>query len=286
MSLHIRVVAALTLIYSQIQSAEAILNNCYDPSGVQDFKLFACQPKAASSSCCKAGDICYSNGLCAPGPTEPTGITPFFLDGCTDTSFAAPNCIPSCLTITGNGVQNCPLLGANHFCCYGFGGCNCSDPNAVFTLQAGTIVTTIDPSATYTASVSSTATSSAATTTTSSGPTGTGSTSPTSTPAPTHGVAIGVGVGIGTVAVAALAGLGYFFWRRRKSHGKATELSAEQAPQPPPFQEYYADQAGKPQGGYPPQAYPAQGYQPTHMNELPSNQYYQPVGELPSHPYN
>ncbi len=186
--------------------------------------------------------------------------------------------------VSGNGVQTCPNIGANHFCCYGYNGCNCSDPSAVFTLQAGTIVTTINPSASYTATAAaSSTTSSAGTTTSSSGPTGTGSTSPTSTPAATHGVAIGVGVGIGTVAVAALAGLGYFFWRRRSSRGKAMELSAEQSPHPPPFQEYYADQPPKPQGGYPGQGYP---YQQTALNELPSDRQYQPVGELPSHPYN
>ena len=98
MSSPIRFLAALAILYSHFQSAEALLNNCYSPSGVQNFKLFACQPDSTSSSCCAPGDICYSNGLCAPGPTEPTGITPFFLNGCTDTSFAAPNCIPNCLT--------------------------------------------------------------------------------------------------------------------------------------------------------------------------------------------
>ncbi len=68
--------------------------------------------------------------------------------------------------------------------------------SGVFTLNLGTVVTTIDPSATYTASFSSSTSSSLVTTTSS--PTGTSATtSPTPSPAPTHGIAIGVGVRVG-----------------------------------------------------------------------------------------
>jgi hypothetical protein len=105
MSLPIRIVATLAIIYSQFQPAEALLETCYNAAGVPDFQIFPCQPKATESSCCKAGDICYSNGLCAPGPTEPTGITPYFLNGCTNTSFSAPDCIPSCLTSEFHPLQ-------------------------------------------------------------------------------------------------------------------------------------------------------------------------------------
>jgi hypothetical protein len=95
---HLRLIAALAVVCSHIQFTEALLNNCLGPSGVQDFGLFACSPEASESACCPPGNICYSNGLCAPGPTQVTGITPFFLDGCTDKSFTAPACIPNCLT--------------------------------------------------------------------------------------------------------------------------------------------------------------------------------------------
>ncbi|PMD61650.1 uncharacterized protein K444DRAFT_611890 [Hyaloscypha bicolor E] len=278
MSLHLRLIAVLAIVSSQIQYGQALLNNCFDVTGAQNFDRFACQPNAAQSACCYAGDLCYSSGLCAPGPTTKTGYTPFYVDGCTNSSFSAPACVPNCVKSTGNGLQTCQSLGPNHFCCYGLNGCNCSDPSAVFTLNLGTVVTTIDPSATYTASVSSSTSSSLATTTSSSSPTGTSATT-TPSPAPTHGVAIGVGVGVGIVGVAAFAGLGYFFFRRRQSKSKASELSAGPGSQPPPFQEYYNPPGGqKPQGGYQQQEYPQ-----TPMTELPEGRHYQPVGELPGH---
>jgi hypothetical protein len=99
MSLHLRLVAILAIVCSHIQYGDALLTNCYAPSGAQDFRMFACQPQASESSCCFPGDVCYSNGLCVPGPTE-TGpfLTSYYLNGCTDTSFAPPNCVPNCLT--------------------------------------------------------------------------------------------------------------------------------------------------------------------------------------------
>jgi hypothetical protein len=44
---------------------------------------------------------CYTNGLCAPGPTENgTILTPFFVHGCTNPSFTAPACVPNCYSST------------------------------------------------------------------------------------------------------------------------------------------------------------------------------------------
>ena len=70
---------------------------CYGQQGVQTDKMFSCQPAAAESSCCAPGDICYSNGLCAPGPTENQDTaTPFFWNGCTDPSFTSSACFSAC----------------------------------------------------------------------------------------------------------------------------------------------------------------------------------------------
>ena len=189
--------------------------------------------------------------------------------------------------VNGNGVQTCPSVGPDHYCCYGFNGCNCSDPNVVFTLQARTVVTTINPSATFTQSSASTSTSSSSTTTTtpSTTPSSSASTSPTAAAKSSNAVAIGVGVGVGTVAVGALAGLAYFFWRRKKTRANTAKLSAEGHPPAavgPPHEIYSQPKPqGYPQqGGYMPQEYPA-----TPMNELSTHQHSLPPGELPARHY-
>ena len=131
-------------------------------------------------------------------------------------------------TDKGVGVTTC---GANTYCCYGLGGCNCkyatvqqcgwkashadgnhSNQTQVFTLAGGSIQTTVFSStATTTASKSST-------TSTSSGSSGTSSPSSTSTGNSSNTVAIGVGVGVGVgVALLLAAGLGLWLWRRGRS---------------------------------------------------------------------
>jgi hypothetical protein len=189
--------------------------------------------------------------------------------------------------VNGNGVQTCASAGPNHYCCYGFEGCNCSDPDVVFTLQAATVVTTINPSATFTQSSASTSTSSSSTTTTTSSttPSSSASTSPTAATKSTNGVAIGVGVGVGTVAVGALAGLAYFFWGRQKTRANTAKLSAEGHPPAAVGSPHEIYSQPKPQG-YPQQGgYPPQGYSATPMNELSTDQHYQHVGELPGRHY-
>jgi hypothetical protein len=90
----IRSLAVCVILVSRVYAQEPI---CYGQEGVQSDTIFACQPNAAESACCSPGDICYSNGLCAPGPTgNKDNITPFFWDGCTDSTFKSPECFSAC----------------------------------------------------------------------------------------------------------------------------------------------------------------------------------------------
>ncbi|EXJ53731.1 uncharacterized protein A1O5_12980 [Cladophialophora psammophila CBS 110553] len=219
-------------------SPATLAETCYNNIGNQDTGFVACDPNAESSACCSPGDICYSNGLCQPGPEQPNkGITPYYVDGCTDPSWNSPVCMAKCLNVTGNGVETCG--GLNQYCCYGFGGCDCSNSTQVISIAAGIVITTI-PMTSSTASISNSSTSS-----TTSVPSSTDSfRSATTTPAsklssftsvlasPTAvssnssnqsstslstGAKAGIGIGVGLGAALALIGLAFFLmgWRRR-----------------------------------------------------------------------
>ncbi|KIN08371.1 hypothetical protein OIDMADRAFT_175182 [Oidiodendron maius Zn] len=239
--------AVFVIVFSLVSAQDPI---CYGQQGVENDKMFSCQPTAAESACCAPGDICYSSGLCAPGPTENQDtVTPFFWNGCTDPSFTSSACFSSCFNLPGNGVQVCPNVGPNHYCCYQFGGCNCSDPSQVFSIAAATIITTINPSITHT-SQSSTATTSSSTTTTgsssnSASTTNPASSSPTSSsPSATStlsnaqkstnevpvAVPIGVGVGLGVPLILLVAGLLFYLLRRPGAAAPDTMLLANQKP--------------------------------------------------------
>lgn len=90
---------------------------------------------------------------------------------------------------------------------------------------------------------------------------------------------------MGTVAVGALAALAYLLWRRQKPRANIAEVSAEGHP-PAAFgspHEYYSQP--KPQGYSQQEGYLSQEYPATPMNELSTDQHYQPVGELPGPHY-
>lgn len=154
----------------------------------------------------------------------------------------------------GNGVKSCPEAGPNAYCCFGYSGCDCSDPSQVVTAIAGTIVTTIDfsvtsarstssstqalsstsstdaPSSTSTSSTDSppsTSTSSThdpSSTSTSEDPTATTAepeiSTPTNTPqaqeSKSSAVPIGVGVGVGGAVLIAIAAITVILLRRRR----------------------------------------------------------------------
>src|SRR4051794_36721164 len=92
---YLRILTILSVIFSQ-PYAQADSSVCYGRSGVQEDDLFSCQPDAVDAACCAAGNICYSNGLCAPGPTSEPGITPFFWNGCTDANYNSSSCFSGC----------------------------------------------------------------------------------------------------------------------------------------------------------------------------------------------
>jgi hypothetical protein len=88
------------LIAAFLSIANAQDPACYSIAGVEVDGLFSCNPSAENSVCCSPGDICYSNGLCAPSQeyinAGAAPITPFFWNGCTDPTFQDSSCFPEC----------------------------------------------------------------------------------------------------------------------------------------------------------------------------------------------
>ena len=69
---------------------------CYSSSDAVATGAVPCNPQAESSTCCMPTDICYSNGLCAPGPGLPNGgDTPYYTGSCTDRSWSNDTDCPS-----------------------------------------------------------------------------------------------------------------------------------------------------------------------------------------------
>ncbi|KFY84888.1 hypothetical protein V500_08910 [Pseudogymnoascus sp. VKM F-4518 (FW-2643)] len=155
----LRAIVLFSYLLSQVPLVQSTI--CYDTTGLQSEKYYPCEPDAEVSSCCSPGDICFSNGLCAPSPASKAShpkdfyVTPFYWNSCSDPTYKDPKCFSACFTEPGNGVKSCPEAGPNAYCCFGYSGCDCSDPSQVVTAIAGTIVTTIDFSVTSASSTSS-----------------------------------------------------------------------------------------------------------------------------------
>ncbi|OBT38521.1 hypothetical protein VE00_11085 [Pseudogymnoascus sp. WSF 3629] len=256
----LRAVTIVACLLSQVQYVQSKI--CYESNGFESTSYYDCQPDAAVSACCRPGDICYTNGLCHPGPDVQQGITPWYWHGCTDPTFRDPSCFSACFAITGDGVNSCPTYGPNKWCCYGLGGCDCQNSSLVVSALAGSIITTIDLGVTSISSTKTTKTkatttpSSASTTTPTTSPsttagkettTGGGATAgettgktagetagqtagatptetPTSEKSKSNALPIGVGVGVGGAAAIAIAGLIFFFMRRRKQQVAAAQM--------------------------------------------------------------
>ncbi|OBT61301.1 hypothetical protein VE03_09572 [Pseudogymnoascus sp. 23342-1-I1] len=243
----LRAVTIVACLLSQVQHVQSKI--CYESDGFESDTFYDCAPNADVSACCRPGDICYSNGLCHPGPDVEQGITAWYWHGCTDPTFQDPSCFSACfagkpIRLVGDGVNSCPGQGPNKWCCYGLGGCDCNNATQVVSALAGSIIATIDLGVTSISSTKTTSTTSptsVSTTTTSPSTTagqetgtetvtgtgtGTGTaagetagTTPTETASPekkSNAVPIGVGVGVGGAAAIAIAGLIFFFVRRRK----------------------------------------------------------------------
>ncbi|KFY68295.1 hypothetical protein V498_10676 [Pseudogymnoascus sp. VKM F-4517 (FW-2822)] len=264
---YLRAVILLSCLLSQVPLAQSAI--CYGTTGLQSDKKFPCEPDAEVSACCDPGDICFSNGLCSPSQAlkdkKPKGfyLTPFFWGACSDPTYKDPKCFSACFTNPGNGVQSCPEAGPNAYCCFGYSGCDCSDPDQVVTAIAGSIVATIDFDVTSARSTTSRTTSSTATSTHTSSTTSSTDT-PSSTSASKDSTAttaepeaitttntsqdqgdqetkssalpIGVGVGVGVVVLIAIAAATFFFLRRRRQkaqeapHWGGPELKYEKQP--------------------------------------------------------
>ncbi|KFX97597.1 hypothetical protein O988_04781 [Pseudogymnoascus sp. VKM F-3808] len=235
----LRAVTVIAFILSQVQQVQSKV--CYESNGFESQQYYDCQPDADVSACCRPGDICYSNGLCHPGPDADQGITDWYWHGCTDPTFQDPSCFSACFSVVGDGVDSCPGSGPNHWCCYGLGGCDCNNSTQVVSALAGAVVATIGFDVTSISSkTTSTPSPTSPSTTTTTPPTtkesgagtgaGTGAktgaeagattgTTPSETPSSEKSkpntVAIGVGAGVGGAAALAIVGLIFFYARRR-----------------------------------------------------------------------
>ncbi|KAK4215434.1 hypothetical protein QBC37DRAFT_372065 [Rhypophila decipiens] len=66
---------------------------CYRANGTRDETLFACNPSDDTSPCCRANDLCLSNGLCLNLGGH--GDNSYSTQGCTDPKWGSP-CLSRC----------------------------------------------------------------------------------------------------------------------------------------------------------------------------------------------
>ena len=68
---------------------------CYNSDKEISAGAIPCNPQAEISNCCGFTDICYSNGLCAPGPgLNDADATPYFTGYCTDRTWSNATACP------------------------------------------------------------------------------------------------------------------------------------------------------------------------------------------------
>ncbi|KAL3468980.1 hypothetical protein BJX99DRAFT_242294 [Aspergillus californicus] len=201
------------------------MTECYDTLSNQDDTIYPCSTDGSVQQCCSLGYLCADNGLCVANSTQQEDtITDYFINGCTVQDWingSVETCPTECLSTGGVGVSACD---AGTFCCYGFGGCDCSNDTQVFSLGPVKIVATI------TGAPTTTTTSTTSTTSTSTN-TSTGSTSATPTDGSSGGssdggsssnlpVGLGVGLGVGIPVLLGLAaGIFLLLRRRRRAAG-------------------------------------------------------------------
>lgn len=203
---------------------------CFYPDGSRNDGLFACDPKAAVSACCRLGDVCVSNGFCFFA-----GLNALVRRGCTDSSFNSTSCPRACLgrcifdlheiklivpapELRPADVLMIPCDNYNTFCC----GQNeaarqcCSNGNGTVRIPAG--------SAVFPAGSNSTLTITSIVTTTATGAVNTVTVNADN--ANSHNrTTIGLGAGLG-VALAVVSGLllvtGLRLWRIDKEMRRMT----------------------------------------------------------------
>ncbi|ESZ91050.1 hypothetical protein SBOR_8569 [Sclerotinia borealis F-4128] len=208
---------------------------CYVIDGTHNYKAgYRCDNSTTGhSSCCQAGAICFSNGVCQ----QANGNAQDYLRvGCTDPTWKDPSCLNQCTIYARGstaGIRFCngAITSTTEYCCdpggNGVGSFACckNDTNIFNISPVATVLAQVplnyvssSTSSTSTSSASTSTTTSASNTITTSSASETSTTilsSPTSTSTP-HTAAIGVGVGI-PCGILALGLLGYFFWRRKRA---------------------------------------------------------------------
>ncbi|APA09561.1 predicted protein [Sclerotinia sclerotiorum 1980 UF-70] len=204
------------------------------------------------STCCQAGAICFSNGVCQQANGN---VQDYLRVGCTDPTWKDPACLNQCTTYARRstaGIRFCngAITSTTEYCCdtgaYGVGSFACCENDSdifnispVATVLAQIPFTYTSSSTSFTSSTSSTSTSSTSTSSISSTSTSSISTSITTSgsdmattstasqtsaaPLPSvtsassrNAAAIGAGVAI-PCAIIALAILGWLLWRRRRA---------------------------------------------------------------------
>lgn len=72
-------------------------DQCYYLDGRPAGGVYRCDnATSGESSCCNAGQICYSNGVCQAGPQKKA--TDWLRVGCTDKTWSSPACLKQCTT--------------------------------------------------------------------------------------------------------------------------------------------------------------------------------------------
>ncbi|RDL37964.1 Uncharacterized protein BP5553_05397 [Venustampulla echinocandica] len=226
------------------RAAADVPTTCYILNGKVTTGAFRCNNATTGhSSCCGAGGVCYSNGVCQESNS---GVQDYLRVGCTDKTWRDPACLDQCRNFAPDssaGIRFCngAITTTNQYCCDngttgGIGSTACCDDQAqIFQINpVATLIGQIPLTAVTSTSTSSTSASSTSSTSTSSASTSITSTSTSTTPTPAastsssnrSAVIIGASVGV-PLGVLAVVFIAFFYWRWRRNQ-KAT--AAQQIP--------------------------------------------------------
>ncbi|KAI2473195.1 hypothetical protein F4781DRAFT_224999 [Annulohypoxylon bovei var. microspora] len=229
------VVFSVTNLIAGGLAATSEFQACYRIDGAVLVDTFRCDNRTTNhSSCCMAGEVCWSNGVCQ-GKTA--GRDDWLRRGCTDYSWREEACFDVCPWYVGNlgiGVRPCDGIDkSNLYCCdngsTGAGSFACCNNNTkIFQYNNITTLPTIIatmPLNQEVSTVSSTSTESISSQSTSTNTASTGSGSSSNSDG-SESTALGAGLGVGLPAAAAIfSGVGFMIWR-----SKQKQLKSEQGP--------------------------------------------------------
>ncbi|KAL2109712.1 hypothetical protein VUR80DRAFT_2114 [Thermomyces stellatus] len=224
---------------------------CYFLDGSPAERLFRCDNSTdGESTCCTAGSICWSNGVCQEDlPGLPRDYT---RAGCTDPTWRDPACLRECEELPHDimvGIRPCDgIEDGTSYCCddgeKGRGSFHCCNTKSlIFTLGKSPPTILAEMPTVWTPPASTETTTSSDPTLTSSGASARTSAADVEDAGASAGsdgsggsgnlwVGVGVGLGVGLPAAAAIIGATIFFRRRKKSaRAGATPVPT----QPPEF---------------------------------------------------